>query len=103
MTPAYRASDLSTYHSPAKIYPPEFVDASQGDILLFSPSRCLHRGFVPIQHGASDRKVLHVSYSIVPKGTKLINQGSKISIMSHSKLSKILPIGRSFSPFWISN
>ena len=94
----YRASSLDVYHPTLNIDAPNYIRPKAGDILAFSPSRCLHKGFVPLEPVDYSRKVLHISYSMFSKSDSIADFDCES--LDLSTLSKRIPVGRSFAPYW---
>ena len=99
--PNYRASSLEHYHQYDGVSNPLIVDAKQGDMIFFCPSRCLHRGFIPVNNVQYSRKVLHITFSILPRDEVAYpSLDPALDPYSLSDMSRVMPIGRSFSPYW---
>ena len=101
--PNYRTSSLDFYHQYDAVNEPLIVDAKQGDMIFFCPSRCLHRGFVPVNNVQYSRKVLHITFSILPRD--VVDYPSLDPVLdpySLADMSRVMPIGRSFAPYWAS-
>lgn len=96
--PIYRASSLDKYHAHLNIDEPYMVTPKPGDILAFSPSSCFHKGLIPSTSVDYSRKVLHVSYCIYDKIN--IEFDCKYDSTDLQSLARVLPIGRSMSPYW---
>ena len=99
--PNYRASSLDYYHQYEGVCAPHTVDANKGDILFFCPSRCLHRGFIPTQHVNYSRKVIHITFSVLPRSEVVYpSLDPSLDPYSLSDMSRVMPVGRSFPPYW---
>lgn len=99
--PALRASSLDYYHKSNSVTEPVFIDAKAGDMLLFCPSRCFHKGILPVTPVSYSRKIIHFSFSILPKdGVEYSSLPLGVNPFSLQQMSHIMPIGRSFAPYW---
>ena len=64
-----RASNLHYYSTQPTYKEPTFYEAQAGDVIIFQPSRCLHKGIIPkaLEKSFQSRKVLHLSFMITPQ------------------------------------